>query len=112
MDDARRVDVLQAAQHLIDEELHVVVGQSLCANDVVQVGAHQMGHQVDLLKSFERFAVVESVQQADDVLVVHVLQQPQFAERSLGMGGRLEGPVQLLDGHLGVRDGIHGGAEN
>lgn len=40
MNDARRVDVLQAAEHLVDQELDVIVGQALRSYYVVQVCAH------------------------------------------------------------------------
>lgn len=43
---ARGVNVLQATQNLIDEELHVIVRQLLRSDDVVQVSAHQMRNQV------------------------------------------------------------------
>lgn len=37
---------LQAAQQLVNQELDVLVAQRLALDDVVQVGAHQGGHQV------------------------------------------------------------------
>lgn len=41
---------LQSAQELVNEELHVLVGQLLELDDVVEVGAHQVGHQVAATK--------------------------------------------------------------
>ena len=46
MNDPRRVDVLEAAQDLVDEKLHVLVGERLRLEDVVQVGAHQVGDKI------------------------------------------------------------------
>jgi len=111
MDDPGAVDVLQTAQDLVDQKLNVVVGQLLGAYDVVQIGVHQVGHHVDLLKLFQRIgglSGMKDVQQTDDVLVVHVLQQSQLPIRPLGVDGRLEGPGQLLDGHLGACSADHG----
>lgn len=96
------MDVLEPSKHLVHKELHVIVGQSLRADDVVQVGAHQVGDQVDLLEGLQGVPVVERVEQSDDVLMVHVLQQPQFAESSLGMGGSLKRTIKFLDGYLCV----------
>ena len=50
MDDAGRVDVLETAQDLIHEELNVLVRQRLRLQDVVQVGAHQVGHKVPVIR--------------------------------------------------------------
>jgi hypothetical protein len=50
VNDASWVDVLHAAYNLIDEELHMVVRQLLRLDDIVQVGAHQVGYQVPLYK--------------------------------------------------------------
>lgn len=37
---------LQASENLVDEELDMVIGQLLTLDDVVEVRAHQVGHQV------------------------------------------------------------------
>lgn len=111
VDDAGGVDVLEAAQHLVDQELHVIVGKALRSNDVVQVGSHEMSHEVDLLERFQGVAMVEGVEQSDDVLVVHVLQQPKLAKRPLGMRRGLKGTIQLLNGHFRVCNCIYSGAE-
>ena len=44
--------VLHATDDLVDEELNMVVGKLLRLDDVVQVGAHQVGHldMVDLIQ--------------------------------------------------------------
>lgn len=107
MNDARTVDVLQAAQNLVHQELHVIVGQALRANDVVQIGAHQVRAHVHLLKVLQLGAVrMEHVQQPDHVLVVHVLEQPQLAVGALRVHRRLEGARQLLDRHFHVVVGV------
>lgn len=111
VDDTSRVNVLQTAKHLVNKELNVIVGQSLRANDVVQIGAHQMGHQVDVGEGLQGVTMVESVEKSDDVLMVHVLEQTELAERSLCMSRRLEGTVKFLDRNLGIVGRVDGGAE-
>lgn len=54
MYDASAVYVLEAPQNLIHQKLNVIIGQALRANDVIQIGAHQMSAQVDLLKWINR----------------------------------------------------------
>lgn len=44
------------------------------------------------------------------VLVVHVLEHAQLPVGALGVDVRLEGPRQLLDGHLPPRLRVHGRA--
>lgn len=68
---------------MVDEELDVVIGQALGADDVIQVSAHEMRHEVDLVERLQSVSVIEGVEQANNILVIHVLQQPKFAESSL-----------------------------
>lgn len=103
MDNSGTMNVLEAAQNLIDQKLHMVVGQPLRANNIVQVGAHQVRTHVHLFERLQPIAVrMEHVEQSDHVLVVHVLEQTQLAVRSFGVRGRLEGARQLFYGHLNV----------
>lgn len=53
MNDSGRVYIFEPSQYLIDEKLHVVVRQPLSAKYIVQIGPHQMGDEVHLLKSFQ-----------------------------------------------------------
>lgn len=66
------MDELQPPQNLIDKELNVIVGEALRADDVVQVRAHQVRHKVDLCERFQGLSVVKGVEQANNVLVVHL----------------------------------------
>ncbi len=51
MDDLGRVEVLDAAQKLVKEDLDVVGRQVLRRHDdLVQVGLHQFSNQVDFLE--------------------------------------------------------------
>lgn len=95
------MDVLHAPEDLIDEELNMVVAETLSFDNLVEVGAHQRGHEVDIGEAVHRFGRGEDVQQPNDVLVIHVLEHPQLSVRPFGVDGGLERPGQLLDGHLG-----------
>jgi hypothetical protein len=103
VDDAGRVNVFEASKHLVDEELNVVVGETLGADDVVKVSAHQMGDQVDLLERLQCVTLMKDIEQSDDVLVIHVFQQAQLTKRPLGMGRGLKRAIQLLYRHFRVR---------
>ena len=51
MEDATGVDVLQASQNLVDEELDVFVRERLVGlNDLSQVRFHELRDHIDLLK--------------------------------------------------------------
>lgn len=104
MDDACRVNVFQAAKHLINEELHVIICQPLCADDVVQISSHKMRNKVDLREIFQGRPVVKRIEETNYVLMVHVLQQTQLSESSLSMRSCLKGSIKFLDGHLHVRE--------
>lgn len=40
MDNACTVDVLQPPKDLVDQKLHMIIGQPLCSNNIVEIGAH------------------------------------------------------------------------
>ena len=71
-----------------------------------------MGNEVDLLKRLHGVAMVKSIQETDDILMVHVLEQAQFTKCSLGMSGSLKGTVKFLDCHFCVCSRIYCRAEN
>mmetsp|Transcript_7259 Transcript_7259/g.24722 ORF Transcript_7259/g.24722 Transcript_7259/m.24722 type:complete len:287 (-) Transcript_7259:286-1146(-) len=74
---ARRVDALEAPEHLVHKVLDVVVRQGLLGvDDVVQVRVQQLGHEVHVLPSL-RLAGRRShdVAEAEHVLVVEVAQE-------------------------------------
>ncbi|TNN34740.1 hypothetical protein EYF80_055097 [Liparis tanakae] len=74
---------LQAPEDLVDQELDVVVRQLLALHDVVEVGAHQVGHQVPV---------------GQEVLVDHLTysrspwQQTQRVSRQQQSDAELRGP--------------------
>lgn len=86
----------------------MLVGKSLSSNDVVQISAHQMSHQVDLLKRFQILTLRRiDVKQADNIFMIHVLQQAQFTKSSLSMSSGLKGTIQFFDCHLTIVDCVN-----
>ena len=61
-----------------------------------------MSDQVDIVKVLYLGSGSEDVEKADDILVVHVLQESQLPVGPLGVDGRLKGSGQLLYGHFHV----------
>ena len=63
------MDVLHAAEDLVDQELDVVVRQLLSLDNVVQVGPHQRADQVHVSEVVQRRAGGEHVQKVDDLKI-------------------------------------------
>lgn len=103
---ARRWDAVECHERVI--KIAPTQNSSIrsCAHlrfyDVVQVSAHEMRHQVDTLERVKRLAMIESVQEWDDVLVANVLQQLDLTIRPFGVCRRLKWLVELFDGNLCV----------
>lgn len=93
------MDILEPSQQLIEEELHVVVGQRLIRlNDLCQIRLHELGNNVDLI---ERLSVL-GLQNPLDPQDVLVLEQPLDLELSVGPQRKnsvLECFDNFLDGH-------------
>lgn len=66
MDDAGRMQMLDAAQHLVQQIRHALVVE-IHLDDLAQVGVHQLHHQIDVLEVLQRALRRERVQQADDL---------------------------------------------
>jgi hypothetical protein len=102
MNDSRRVDIFHAANYLVHQELDMIIRQFLRFDNVVEVSAHQGRDQIDVVKFGQRLGRGEDIEEADDILVSHVLQHAQFAVCPLCVNSGLERPGQLLNGHLCV----------
>lgn len=100
MNDTSRMNILQAAKHLIDQKLYVVICQTLSSDDIVQVSAHQVSNEIDLLEQLQGVTMIKRIQKPDYVLVIHVLEQSQFTKSTLGMSCRLKRAIQLFNGHF------------
>ncbi len=83
VDDVCRVDVLEAAEDLVDEVLNVFVSEGVVAvDDLVQVRVHVVQDNVELLKRARRGL---QVTQPDAVFVLEVAKQLDFAQDALGV---------------------------
>ena len=65
--------------YLVDEILTVVVAQSLCSDDAMQVRLHQFLHEVYFLELFET-GWLKDVENGDDVFVAKVPEEFDLAE--------------------------------
>ena len=100
MKDVRAVHVLQAAKHLVNEVLTVVVRQVLrAAYDLVQVCVHELVHEVDVVEEVPARRP-QDVSHRDDVLVLEIPQQRDFAQCSSRVCDVLERVGYFFDGHL------------
>ena len=101
MDDAARVDVLEPAEGLVQQELRLVEREPLLRLDEqAHVRLHQLVHAVDVLEVGARVRQQDRVE-PDHVRVVHQPQQLQLAQRALRVEPVLEGLLDFLD-----RDGL------
>ena len=66
MDDAGEVEVLDAAEHLVEEVGHALVVQ-VHVDHLAQVGVHQLHHDVEVQEVLQRLLRRERVQEADDL---------------------------------------------
>ena len=103
VDDARRVEVLDAAQYLVEEELDVVLGEHLrTGDDLVQVGLHELGENVDLVEEVGH-GRLEHVDRVQDVVVLEHAEHLDLAEDALGRDDRLEDVGHLFERHATTR---------
>ena len=87
MDDLRGVQVLECFGELVDDETDVHVFEDVFRDYVVEVGLHELEEEVHV------FVVVcaDGLCEFDDVLVVQLSKDLDFAVGALGVGGVLEG---------------------
>ncbi len=77
MENTRRVDVLHATQHLVQEILEVLIRQLLLrSNNAVQVAFHEICHDINVVEIHFIVWVSHDVVNTDDVVVsVEMAQQ-------------------------------------
>lgn len=92
------VDVLQSPQDLVDE-VFVVSNSELLSrgDDLVQISVHEIRHNVQGVEMLLIWRRRQNVFQAEDVLVMKVPQQLDFAQRALRILQVLKGIGNLLD---------------
>ena len=96
VEDIRRVDVLEAAQYLVEEVADVVVAELLSVEQLRQVGLHQRLDDVDVAHSLDGRRA-DDVDDVDDVLVAEAGENLDLPQRSLAVRLVLEGG-DLLEG--------------
>jgi hypothetical protein len=85
--------------HLVDEVLEVLVRKRLRgADDLVQVGVHELVHQVHVVEALP--GGLHDVAHADDVVMAQVAQQLDLPQRATRVREVLERIADFLDGHL------------
>jgi hypothetical protein len=78
----------------------------VAANDLVEVCVHQLIYNVHIVEILSRGGS-NDITDGNDILVVHVAQELDFSESSLGIDPIVEGVANLLDGNLFLCFGIH-----
>ena len=74
---------------MVDKVLAVVVAQSLRSDDAVQVGLHELLHEIDVSELLEA-GRLEDVEDGDDVFVAKVTEQLDLAESAQTEHGVVE----------------------
>jgi hypothetical protein len=106
VDDAGRVNVLEAAENLVQEVLDELLLQWPRGEEAVEVSAEELGDKVDVLEGRD-----EDVGKGDDVLVAQVLEKLELTVRPLGEDWGGERLHDLLDRHRGARKLVLGRAD-
>lgn len=70
-----------------------------------------MRNEINLLERLQCVAVIKSIQQPDDVLMIHVLQQPKLTKCPLSVSRRLKWTIKLLDCNFGSTLIVNGRTE-
>jgi hypothetical protein len=87
--------------HLINEVLTMIITQLLCPDDPMEISLHELLDEVDLLEALE-IRGTEDIEDGDDVLVVEVAEELDFAEGAETEHGVVEGSYALdCDAALG-----------
>lgn len=112
MEDIGGVDVLHAAEQLVQEEL-VVLGREVVVglDYLVEVGLHELEDDVNVAELAARWGEHDMLD-PDDVRVAQEAEQLDLAEDAGGVGDVLEDIVDLLDGDVLASEGVEGGGDH
>ena len=70
MQNSSWMDVLKPSEHLVQEELYVIVWQRLIwFNDLRQICFHKLVHNIDLVKVFSGFRLQDGLD-SDDIIML------------------------------------------
>ena len=100
------VDVFETSENLVEEIANVVIVESLGLEELVEVFLQETLDNVDILESIDGGGP-EDVPDVDDVLVLDPVQDLNLSKCPLAVSLMLE-RADLLDGHLGLTDTVHG----
>lgn len=93
MDNGATMQILECLGQLVYDEADMDVLEYALRNDVMQVCLHELKQQINVLVVVS----ADSVHQFDNVGVVQLLEDLDFAVGALGVGGVLEGIEDLLE---------------
>ena len=112
MEDIGCVDVLHAAEQLVQEEL-VVLGREVVVglDYLVEVGLHELEDDVNVAELAARWREHDMLD-PDDVRVAQEAEQLDLAEDAGGVGDVFEDVVNLLDGDVLASEGVEGGGDH
>ena len=112
MEDIGGVDVLHAAEQLVQEEL-VVLGREVVVglDYLVEVGLHELEDDVNVAELAARWREHDMLD-PDDVRVAQEAEQLDLAEDAGGVGDVLEDVIDLLDGDVLASEGVEGGGDH
>lgn len=112
MEDIGGVDVLHAAEQLVQEKL-VVLGREVVVglDYLVEVGLHELEDDVNVAELAARWREHDMLD-PDDVRVAQEAEQLDLAEDAGGVGDVLEDVVDLLDGDVLAGEGVEGGGDH
>ena len=67
MNHTGRMDVLETAQHLVNEKANMIVAKTLTLDNLVEIGAHQLIDEIHLGEGVQRRRWCKHIQQTDDL---------------------------------------------
>ena len=85
---------------MVGEKNDLILAELLCLEHVIQVGAHQIRGEINVVETLGRVGAAEQVQQLNNVIVVDMLEQSNLSVGAFRMyvGGKRFG--QLFDRHF------------
>lgn len=93
------MDVFQATEELVDEELAVVITKGRRLEHVLKVGVHDFGNDVNIME--EAFmGRDDKVFDGEDVLMLHMSKKHDFTKGATSSKGSLESVWDFLDSHF------------
>ena len=61
------MDIFHASEYLVYQELYMFIRKLLCLNNVIQIGSHQMGNQINIVEAVQRLGWCKHINKADNL---------------------------------------------